>query len=141
MPTKLLIGAVIAVISLYALDIVFQHRTHVPDSLAIQNACKVFGAEESPGKTPALRLGAQSMELVLSFTPAANAEVTRISAAVAAGTKRLQLASTNTELTALRVEDGHLVVGVASVENAKDVLGKLCFDDSEVSALTLARAR
>ncbi len=128
-------AAVIAVLGVWKLG------ARSPEMVEIKNACDTFVSEVSPNRTPALRQNGQEIELILSFTPAKVEEANRLINAVAGGTSQLRVAASGTDLTALRVEPGLLVLQVQGIEQAKSILRQLCFEETEVSKLSFSRAQ
>lgn len=100
-----------------------------PDSVAIENPCNTFVSEFAPMVTPLLRNTGSNLELVLSFTPAKDAEAERVLSAVSAGTTTLLVSPAKRPLRAVGIERMRLVVSVESATHAAEVLELLCFEE------------
>ena len=77
--------------------------------------------------TPAFKPITSGFELTISFTPAKDPEADAVISAVESGTKKLLIEPDRYEIQALRIENAHLVLSVASMSQAKQVLERLCF--------------
>jgi len=94
----------------------------------VRNACKAFVAEFAPRQTPEVRRGKDGYELVVSFTPAKNAEAEAIIASLRRGPVELIVHPSMEVIRALRIEDrGYLVLALASESQATHVEDALCF--------------
>ncbi len=93
----------------------------------VRNACNTFVSEGAPRQTPELRQGSSGFELVLSYTPAPNGETQAIHTASLDGPLDLVVHPGMERLHVLGDDDGHLVIAVASPQEAERVKRLLCF--------------
>jgi hypothetical protein len=141
MPIRRIVGIIVAATALIAVLSAWLLRDRTTEVVEIKDSCNTFVSEFSPNRTPALRNGGHSVELIVSFTPAKVEEARRVMDAVAGGTTKLHVVATNVDLKALRVEPGLLILEVQGLEDAKSILRQLCFEEPEVSKLAFSRAQ
>jgi len=98
-----------------------------PSPVDVRDPCNTFASEDAPRKTPELRKGSQGLELVISFTPARNAEADAIHDAARSGPVDLIIHPSKERVLALGEDDAHLVLAVTSDADAERVLKLLCF--------------
>jgi len=109
--------------------VAWQEFSPASDSVAVNDPCNTFVSEFAPVETPLLRKADVNLELVLSFTPAKDAEADSVISAVSAGTKTLLVSPGQRPVRAVRIEQGRLVLSVDSGSHAAEVLELMCFDE------------
>ncbi len=124
----IVLASVLIIVSVLGL-VAWRELRPVPDSVAINNPCNTFVSEFAPVETPLLRKAGVNLQLVLSFTPAQDAEADSVISAVSAGTKNLLVSPDQRPVRAVRIEQGRLVLLVESSSHAAEVLKLMCFDE------------
>ncbi|WP_338846321.1 hypothetical protein V8J88_21495 [Massilia sp. W12] len=65
----------------------------------------------------------------MSFTPEKDTEAGSVLSGVSAGTKTLLVSSARRPVSALRIDQGRLVLSVKSAAHAAEVLELMCFEE------------
>ena len=95
--------------------------------LDVRSPCDTFVSQYAPQQTPDVRNGASGLELVVSLTPAPNADARAILDAAEHGPLHLSIHPGMDRIHVLRREAGNIVVSVFSEADAKRVARLLCF--------------
>ncbi len=99
-----------------------QHLWVVP----IANPCNSFVEEYAPNRTPNLKQTGNEWELTISFTPAEDAEASRIDHATWLGERTFEVSLTGRRFRASS-SNGYFIIRVNSEDESRRVLKDLCF--------------